>query len=81
VLSTELIGRAPNALTGEQRRLLEEIGSDAYADQAYFVGGGETPADAMHESALFARGRQVFLPEDFRVLRRWLHAAARRPAE
>jgi hypothetical protein len=29
----------------------------------------------------FAEHRAVFLPEDFRALRRWLHSAARRSAE
>lgn len=31
------------------------------------------------DAAGFAAERGVFLPEDFRALRRWLHAAARRP--
>jgi hypothetical protein len=30
------------------------------------------------DTTLFAEYRHVFLPEDFRELRRWLHAAARR---
>lgn len=29
------------------------------------------------EAAVFNRNRQLFLPEDFRALRRWLHRAAR----
>lgn len=32
------------------------------------------------EAAVFAAHRDVFLPEDFRAFRRWLHAAARRGA-
>lgn len=31
-----------------------------------------------NETRSFAANREIFLPEDFRALRRWLHAAARR---
>jgi hypothetical protein len=32
------------------------------------------------DPAGFTAHREIFLPEDFRALRRWLHAAAREPA-